>query len=201
MNLRFIETILWVAFYFAFALFALTADTAPPIYRAIFIDRTTTDWLPGASRIYVPSERILGSENSPFFARGWWGAGAKCRWGSAERSTVVVEPTRSISRGGRLRGNLAVLLGGTRTSQTIGIEVDGIEVTRLEFKATEASAQENVAGENIKMFDAEIPSPIAIGEAVVIAFVVPGASSPFLIQARDDSRTRSVCLYELALVP
>jgi hypothetical protein len=188
---RFVETIVWSVFYFAFAVFVLTADASSPMYRAVFIDRTAADWLPDTTRSYAPPDVILGQKPSPYFAQGWWGVEADRRWGKGERNTIVVQPTRSLPDGSRVKGRIGALVGGTRTSQTIIIEVNGIEVDRLDINI----------GENAATFDARLPASIGEGERVEIAFVVPGATSPFLLHISGEFRQRGVCFFELALVP
>ena len=188
---RFIETIGWLVFYFAFGVFVFTAHAASPIYSAIFIDRTAADWLPDATRRYVPSETISGKQRSPYFAGGWWQPGADQRWGKGARSTIVVQPTRSLAHGSRVKGRIGAWLGGDRTVQTIIVEVNGTEVDRLEFNGKEGTMT----------FDAALPGSYGQGEPIEIAFVVPGSTSPFLLHAGDDFRQRGVSFYELALVP
>jgi hypothetical protein len=191
---RFIETIVWSVFYLAFLVFVLTAHASSPMYNAIFIDRTATDWLPDATRRYAPPDAISGQQVSPYFANGWWRPEADRRWGKGGRNTIVVQPTRSLPEGSRVKGRIGALLGGSRKNQIIIIEVNGVEVDRLDFVA-------NKSGENIKMFDARLPAAIAEGERVEIAFVVPGATSLFLLHGGDDHRPLGVCFFELALVP
>jgi hypothetical protein len=190
---RFIETIGWLVFYSAFSAFVLTAHAASPIYSAIFIDRTAADWLPDATRRYVPSEVILGKQFSPYFAKGWWPPETNRRWGKGERNTIVVQPTRSLAYGSRVTGRIGALSGGGRADQTVIIEVNGIEVDRREFKGKH--------GEVVTAFDAALAGSYKQGESIEIAFVVPGSTSPFLLHANDDFRQRGVSFYELALVP
>lgn len=191
--MRFIETVGWLVFYCAFSVFVLTAHAASPIYSAIFIHRTATDWLPGATRTYAPPDAISGKELSPYFAVGWWPPESDRRWGKGGRNTIVVQATRHLTYGSRVKGRIGALLGGSRTDQTIIIEVNGIEVDRLQFKAG--------SGNDIKIFDAPLPASYAQGELIEIAFVVPGATSSFLLHASDDFRQRGVSFYELALTP
>ena len=190
---RFIETIGWLVFYSAFSVFVLTAHAASPIYSAIFIDRTAADWLPDATRRYVPSEAISGKQFSPYFAGGWWPPEKDRRWGKGERNTIVVQPTRGLAYGSRIRGRIGALSGGGRADQTVIIEVNGIEVDRLKFNGK--------LGEVVTAFDAALPGSYQEGEPIEIAFVVPGSTSPFLLRANDDFRQRGVSFYELALVP
>src|ERR1700712_3978487 len=96
---RFIETILWSVFYLAFLVFVLTAHAASPMYSAIFIDRTASDWLPDATRRYAPPDLILGREPSPYFAHGWWGPQTDRRWGKGRRNTIVGQPPRGLADG------------------------------------------------------------------------------------------------------
>jgi hypothetical protein len=196
MNLRFIETIGWVVFYGAFVVFALTVHTVSPIYRAVFIDQTVADWLPDTTRRYVPPDAILGKELSPYFGNGWWSPESDMRWGKGGRSTIVVQPTRSLPYGSRVKGRIGALLGRNRANQTIIIEVNGIEVDRLDF-----SVVKNKIGEDIKTFDAQLPTSFAKGGQVEITFVVPDATSPFLMHQSNDLRQLGVCFFELALVP
>jgi hypothetical protein len=190
---RFLETIVWSVFYFAFLVFVLTAHAASPMYNAIFIERTAADWLPDATRRYSPPDAISEHELSPYFARGWWRPEVDRRWGRGGRNTIVVQPTRSLPEGSRVKGRIGALLGGTRSNQTIIIEVNGVEVDRLVFFV-------NKIAEKV-MFDARLPMPVAEGESVEIAFVVPGATSPLLLHLSDDFRQLGVCFFELALVP
>lgn len=191
--MRLIETIGWLTFYGAFSVFVLTAQAACPLYSAIFIHRTAADWLPGATRSYAPPDVISGRELSPYFAAGWWPPENDRRWGKGERNTIVVHPTRRLIDGSRIKGRIGALLGGSRTEQTIIIEVDGIEVDRLQFAAK--------SGEGVKTFDVALPVSYAQGEPIEIAFLIPGATSPFLLHAGDDYRRRGVSFYEIALVP
>lgn len=188
---RSIETIGWLVFYAAFTIFALTARGASPIYNAVFIDRNVADWLPDASRGYVPPDSILGQRLSPYFARSWWPPESDRRWGKGARSTIIVQPTGSLAAGSRVRGRIGALLGGSRTQQTITIEVNGSEVARLDFRD----------GEGIKTFDVPLPAPYAADDQIEIAFMAPGATSMLLLHAGDDSRQRGVCFFDLALVP
>lgn len=191
MGPRFLETLIWVAFYLGFLVFAFTYNAASPMYRAIFIEQTATDWLPDATRDYAPPTPILGNEDSPYFAGGWWWADKDGRWGMGERSTLVTLPTRVLARGSRITGRIGALLGGTRPEQTIAIEINGVEVERLLF----------AVADEVRSFDAPLPAPVGSGEVLEIAFVVPGAQSPLLLQIRDDSRQLGVRFYELAVVP
>ena len=194
---RFIETTLWSVFYLAFLVFALTARASPPLYNAIFFDHTAADGLPGATLRYAPPDAILGQKLSPYFADGWWRPEPDHRWGKGGRNTVVVQPTRNLPDGSRVKGRIGALVGGWRTTQTVIIEVNGVVVDRLDFGP-------NIPGDkvgNARMFDARLPAPVAEGERVEIAFVVPGATSFFLLHGGDDARRLGVSFYELALVP
>jgi hypothetical protein len=191
---RFLETIAWSIFYGAFLVFALTADAASPTYTAVFIDRTAADWLPDATRRYAPPEAIAGKEFSPYFARGWWRPQPDQRWGKGERNTIVVQPTRSLPEGSRVKGRISALVGRAKPNQTITIEINGVEVDRLDFAANKTAAE-------IKTFDAKLPASFIEGERVEIAFVVRGATSPFLLRRGEDFRRLGVCLFELAIVP
>jgi len=191
MGPRFLETLIWISFYLGFLVFAFTYDAASPMYRAIFIGQTATDWLPGANQNYAPPTPILGNEPSPYFAGGWWWADRDGRWGKGERSTLVVQPTRDLPRGSRITGRIGALLGGTRPEQTIAIEINGVEVENLRFALVD----------EVKRFDAPLPMAVDQGAALEIVFVVPGAQSPILLQIRDDSRQLGVRFYDLALVP
>ena len=196
MYLRSMETVCWVVFYAAFVVFALTVRAPSPIYRAVFIDRTAADWLPDATRRYVPPDVIFGKELSPYFAGGWWRPDPDGRWGKGARNTIVVQPTRGLPGGSRVQGRVGALSGKNRAGQTVIIEVNGTEVDRLEF-----GAAKNGIPEAIKTFGARLPAPFAAGEQIEITFVVPDSTSPFLMHQSGDFRKLGVFLYELALVP
>jgi len=188
---RFFESIMWIAFYGAFLIFALTASSAPAMYHAIFISRTAADWLPSGSPRYDLLTPIRGNQLSPNFASGWWRAEAEFRWGRGARSTIVIQPTSDLPKGSRARGRIAAMLGGDRSDQEIKIEIDGVEVADLQFGPSTGIAD----------FDVPLPSPIHVGEQMEIAFIVPGATSPFLLHTSDDDRQLGVRFYELELAP
>lgn len=188
---RFTETIAWLALYIGFVVFALTAGAASPLYRAVFIDRTASDWEPGATQSYVPSTVIAGNHSSAYFASGWWAPETDARWGRGARSIIIVQPTRDLPVGSRLQGRIGAMVGGHRPNQTIIVEVNGTEADRLEFSLSD----------RVKIFDVPLPAPVATGDAVEIAFIVPDAGSPLLLHAGPDFRELGVSFYELTLVP
>jgi hypothetical protein len=192
MNLRFIETVGWIGFYGAFIAFALTVRAVSPTYRAVVIERTAADWLPDATRSYAPPDAIVGHEPSPYFGRGWWRPEPDRRWGKGERSTIVVQPARNLPAGSRVKGRIGALLGGSRTHQTVVVEVNGIEVDRLDVGTA--------TGDNTRTFDAPLPRAYAAGDEIEIAFIVPDATSPLLPHQSGD-RTLGVCFFELSLEP
>jgi hypothetical protein len=186
---RFTEIVIWTLFYLGFAVFALTADAAAPMYRAIFIDRTASDWLPDASRSYEPSTPILGNKPSPYFGGGWWLPEDDARWGKGARNSIVVEPTRSLPAGTKISGRIGAMLGGLQGHVNIAIEINGTDCADVDFTAADGP----------KTFEISLPAPVTSGQALKITFVVSDANSPFLIHTGSDARQLGTRFYELTV--
>lgn len=190
MTARSIETVAWFGLYVVFALFALTYVGAPPLYRAIYVDHTATDWVQTLRRDYLPGTRIEGNELSPYFGGMWWHVEADGRWGRGSRNSIEVVPTRTIEAGTRVTGRYRSLVGGTQPTRVVRIEVNGVEVYRRLHRSSEQVA-----------FDVPVPHRVEAGETLEVTFVTPEARSPLSMHLGDDFRELGVFLYELTVDP
>jgi hypothetical protein len=188
---RYVETSAWVAFYVACVIFAVTADSSPSEYRAVFIEHTAADWLPNVSRDYLPHQPIPVSEPSPFFAKGWWRPEPDGRWGKGTLNTIIVRPTSALPSGSKIAGRADALIGGHQQNQAITIRINGKEVGRLTFSARRRSQD----------FQFRLLTAIAAGSEVEIAFEVTNLESPLMLGVEQDSRELGVRLQALTLLP
>jgi hypothetical protein len=172
-------------------MFAITADSSAPEYRAVFIEHTAADWLPRASRDYVPGRPIPVSDPSPFFARGWWRPESDGRWGKGRLSTIILRPTRDLPSGSKIVGRADALIGGRQPHQAIAIRIDGREAGRLTFEASRRSQD----------FAFTLPTAIAAGSEVEIAFAADYLATPLALGVDQDSRELGVRLQALTLLP
>ncbi len=183
-----IEAICWYALYAAFAVFALTANSASPLYRAVFVDKNQADYLTQATRDYAPGQLIRGSEPSAYFAYRWWGPSEDGRWGRGERNEIVLVPTSDLSAGSSVTASFGVEVGGTKQSQLVILMANGVEVWRGDL-----GGHTNI---NVPLrVDARA------GEQLTIAFLLPGLQSPLQRLVRGDLRELGIHLQTLALVP
>ena len=188
---RYAESLAWAAFYVGCVTFAVTQNTSPPEYRAVFVKHTAADWLPNASRDYVPGRPIPVGDPSPFFARGWWRPEPGGRWGKGRLNTIILRPTSDLPAGSKIVGRADALIGGRQPNQAIAVRIEGKEAGRLTFDARQRSQD----------FAFELPRAIAAGSEVGIAFEAAFEASPLALGVDQDSRELGVRLQALMLKP
>jgi hypothetical protein len=188
---RYVETLAWAAFYIACVIFAVTADSSPPEYRAVFIEHTAADWVLNASHDYVPGRPIPVSEPSPFFAKGWWRPEPDGRWGKGRLNTIILRPTSDLPSGSKIAGRADALIGGDQPNQVIAIRINGNEVGRLTFDVRRRSQEMKLP----------LPTAIAAGSQVEIAFEATYVATPLELGVDQDSRELGVRLQALTLLP
>lgn len=189
---RWIETLLWVALYAGIVAFVLTANASPPMYRAIFFDRTASDWVPGASRSYVPGTVIRGNALSPYFGRGWWTPEKEGRWGRGAENVIVIRPTVTIPAGSPVKASLGAMLAPGRPHQPVTVTLNGEALATLDFTGTMPSV--NLAVVTTKALPA--------GQDAFLTIHVPGATSPYLAHAYSrDQREHGIGLATLSIGP
>jgi len=188
---RYAETSAWAAFYTACIIFAVTADSSPPEYRAVFIKHTAADWLPNATDEFVPGLPIPVNKPSPFFAKGWWRPEPDGRWGKGRLNTIILRPISDLPSGSKIAGRADALIGGDQPNQVIAIRINGNEAGRLTFDARRRSQE----------FEFALPTAIAAGNEVEIAFAVTYLATPLALGVDQDSRELGVRLQALTLLP
>ncbi|MGN6101559.1 MAG: hypothetical protein ACTHOR_10465 [Devosia sp.] len=190
MSWRTLETLGWLALYLGFAVFVLTADAMTPLYRAVFVERTTADWLPDADLTYVPGTTISGVVPSPYFGAGWWPAVAEGRWGRGGRSVLRLRPGADLPAGSHLRAQLGAFLASS-SPVTIGIAVNGTTIATLPFEPPGRA----------RAIDLPLPMSLPAGEPVEIVLTDSAPSSPLAAHFGADSAVRGVRLLELSIDP
>ena len=188
---RFAETLAWAAFYVGWVMFAVTEESSPPEYRAVFIKHAAADWLPNASRDYVPGRPVPVSDPSPFFAKGWWRPEPEGRWGKGRLNTIVLRPTSDLPSGSKIVGRADALIGGRQPDQAVAIRIDGKQAGRLTFDGRRRSQD----------FELALPTAIAAGSEVEIAFEATFETTPLALGVDQDSRELGVRLQALMLKP
>lgn len=186
MTWRTLETLVWFAFYGALIAFMLIWNTASPTYKAIYVDRTASDWLPDGSRDYALGTEIRGSAFAPYFAEGWWRPEADMRWGRGTRHTLELIPTVDILAGTKLVTEVGVFqLRGARR-RTVRVLLNDVEIVRLDM-----SNQNQTVSVKVPRLPAGVP--------VVIAFIVERAASPVTQGMSFDQRDLGVRFVSLVI--
>jgi hypothetical protein len=186
---RMLETAGWLALYAALIGFVLLWNTAPPFYRKVFIEQSTSDWVPHGTRDYEPGTTLGGGTLSAIYAGGWWSPHLDFRWGKGRAHRLVLQPTAPLPAGSRLVTTIAALPVWFGPPREITIAVDGTEVMR------------RTAGPKPIDIEAALPRAIAAGDEVEIVFGIDRVQSPVTVAASDDAMPVGVALYTVALLP
>lgn len=186
MSRRTLETFAWFAAYGAIILFLLTWNGASTTYNAVYVERTSADWLPDATRDYEPGTTISGSEVSPYFGEGWWRPEPSERWGRGSRSTIELVPTADIPAGSRLVASFGAHLLRDTTTRPVRVLLNGAEIAVVD-----------VSDEASELYVAvpELPA----GVPVSITFVVEPAKSPLSQGESADPRELGVMFVQVTL--
>lgn len=186
MTWRTLETLAWFALYGALIAFLLTWNTASPMYNAIYVDRTASDWLPYETRDYVLGTEVRGSAYAPYFAEGWWRPEAAMRWGRGTRHTLELVPTVDIPAGTPLVTEVGVFQLRDARRRTVRVLLNDAEIAKLDM-----SNQNQIISVGVPRLLAGVP--------VTIAFIVERAASPVTQGMSFDQRDLGVRFVSLVI--
>lgn len=189
MGWRSIETAAWFLLYAGLIGFVLLWNTASPTYNAVYRDRSAADWLPEATRAYVPGTEITGNAPSPFFDGGWWRPEETFRWGRGARNALVIAPAQAIPAGSRIVFEIGILPVRLLREYRVDVLVNGETAGRI------------VAASEARTFELALPFALPAGEPAVIAFLPQVAKSPLSQGYGGDPREMGVRFYRLTIVP
>jgi hypothetical protein len=189
MRWRTLETAAWLLMYAGIIAFLFAWNTASPIYNAVFSDRSAADWLPDATRDYVPGATISGSGPSPYFDGWWWRPEPEFRWGRGYRSAIIVVPTSEIAAGSILRVDLGIFPLRQLREYWVDIVVNGQTLERV------------VAADEKRRFEIVLPFALAAAEPATISFVSQVTATPLSQGYGIDQRELAVRFHELTFSP
>ena len=184
---RSLETVGWVALYVAAIAGLVSYQASSPMYRAIFLEKTATFWLPEATRDYHVGTPVIGDGPAPYFAGGWWQPADGTIWGDGGRNRLQFLPDVALEAGTPVEIRIGGLVAPAEESEPVSVEVNGKIAAHFDV------------GLALAEYSFTLPAAVAAHAPLDIVFVVPEASSPVRMGLGPDHRIYGVRLRSISI--